>query len=81
MNIDIEKRKIESRYIKPIRAIFRQMNQDAINLYKATKSVNAESVAINYNPDFLKSLQRLPKRNNSSFWLFRTQAKQKSLRC
>lgn len=54
MNIDIEKRKIESRYIKPIRAIFRQMNQDAINLYKATKSVNAESVARNYNPDFLK---------------------------
>ena len=54
MNIDIEKRKIESRYIKPIRSIFRQMNQDAINLYKATKSVNAESVARNYNPDFLK---------------------------
>lgn len=54
MNIDIEKRKIESRYIKPIRAIFRQMNQDAINLYKATKSVNAESVARNYTPDFLK---------------------------
>jgi hypothetical protein len=54
MNIDIEKRKIESRYIKPIRAIFRQMNQDAINLYKATKSVNAESIARNYNPDFLK---------------------------
>lgn len=54
MNIDIEKRKIESRYIKPIRAIFRQMNQDAINLYKATKSVNAESVAKNYTPDFLK---------------------------
>lgn len=54
MNIDIEKRKIESRYIKPIRAIFRQMNQDAINLYKATKSVNAESVARNYNSDFLK---------------------------
>jgi hypothetical protein len=54
MNIDVEKRKIESRYIKPIRAIFRQMNQDAINLYKATKSVNAESVAKNYTPDFLK---------------------------
>lgn len=54
MNIDIEKRKIESRYIKPIRAIFCQMNQDAINLYKATKSVNAESVAKNYTPDFLK---------------------------
>ena len=52
--IDLEKRRIEAKYIPPLRAIFRHMASDAKNLYFATKRVQAQALADNYRPEFLK---------------------------
>lgn len=52
--IDLQKRKIEAKYIKPIRAIFKQMDEDAVNLYKATGNIPADQVARTYTPEFTK---------------------------
>lgn len=55
--IDLQKRKIEARYIKPIRAIFIQMNKDAVDLYKATGNIPAEQIAKTYTPEFIKVIR------------------------
>lgn len=52
--IDLQKRKIEAKYIKPIRAIFKQMDEDAVNLYKATGNIPADQIARTYTPEFTK---------------------------
>lgn len=52
--IDLQKRVLEAKYIKPIRAIFAQMNKDAVDLYKATGNIPAEQVAKTYTPEFTK---------------------------
>tara|TARA_R110000868_G_scaffold58371_1_gene180246 strand:- start:419 stop:1333 length:915 start_codon:yes stop_codon:yes gene_type:complete len=55
--IDVEKRRIEARYINKIRPIFKQINKDAIALYRATKNIPSDSLARNYTPDFLKVIK------------------------
>jgi hypothetical protein len=55
--IDVEKRRIEARYINKIRLIFKQMSKDAIALYRATKNIPSDSLAKNYTPDFLKVIK------------------------
>lgn len=52
--IDLQKRKLEAKYIKPIRAIFSQMNKDAVDLYKATGNIPADQIARTYTPEFTK---------------------------
>ena len=55
--IDVEKRRIEARYINKIRPIFKQMSKDAMALYRATKNIPSDSLAKNYTPDFLKVIK------------------------
>lgn len=55
--IDLQKRKIETKYIKPIRAIFKQMDKDAVNLYKATGNIPADQIARTYTPEFTKVIR------------------------
>tara|TARA_R110000868_G_scaffold17344_1_gene76317 strand:+ start:3479 stop:4480 length:1002 start_codon:yes stop_codon:yes gene_type:complete len=52
--IDLQKRVLEAKYTKPIRAIFSQMNKDAIDLYKVLGNIPAEQVAKTYTSDFTK---------------------------
>ena len=55
--INLEKRKLEAKYTRPLRAIFKQMNQDAVVLYRATGNIPAESVAQNYTLEFIKIIR------------------------
>lgn len=52
--IDLQKRKIEAKHLKPIAAIFKNMNKDALVLYKATKNIPADKIAANYTLEFTK---------------------------
>lgn len=52
--IDLEKRRIEAKYIPLLRKIFKHMASDAKNLYLATKRIEAQALADNYRPEFLK---------------------------
>lgn len=55
--IDLQKRVLEAKYYKPLRAIFKQMNKDAVDLYKATNNIPAEAVAKHYTPEFTKVIR------------------------
>lgn len=55
--IDLQKRKLEAKYIKPLRAIFKQMNEDAVNLYKATGNIPSDQIARTYTPEFTKVIR------------------------
>lgn len=55
--LDIEKRKIEASITPKLDRIFRNMADDASNLYKATGNVPSQELAINYEPEFLKEIR------------------------
>jgi len=55
--IDLEKQKIEIKYIPILRYTFRHMAADAKALYITTKSVPAKALADNYRPEFLKIIR------------------------
>jgi hypothetical protein len=55
--LDIQKRKLESIMASRIAGIFRNMADDASNLYGATGSVQADNLSQNYSPEFLKEIR------------------------
>lgn len=51
--LDKEKRALEARIASSLRSVFRNLANDAENLYKANETLDANDLATNYYPDFL----------------------------
>jgi hypothetical protein len=66
-DLDIQKRKLESIMAAKIARVFRNMADDASNLYKATSSVQADNLAENYSPEFLKEIRDAMRRSIAQF--------------
>jgi hypothetical protein len=67
INLDIRKRRLEATIIPKIKAIFRDMAEDASNLYRATGNVPSEELADNYFPEFLKEVRDAMRRSIRRF--------------
>lgn len=76
--IDLQKRKIEAKYIAPLRAIFRQMNQDAVALFNATGNIPAQDLAANFTPEFTKVIRDAMRESVLTFGFLERKKSQKS---
>ena len=54
MEIDVRKRKLEANSILKIKAIFKNMANDAESIYRKNGNINSSELANNYYPEFLK---------------------------
>lgn len=64
--LDIQKRIIEAKYIPVIRSIFKQMNRDAVTIYKAAGDIPA-SIASNYTLEFKKVIRDIMRQSINKF--------------
>jgi hypothetical protein len=55
--LDIEKRKLEASIIVDLKAVFKNMANDAANIYQATETLPNQLLADNYSPEFLKGVR------------------------
>lgn len=55
--LDIEKRKLETRLLPDIKKIFRNISKDASTLYKATGNLPIKELSKNYTVDFTKEIR------------------------
>ncbi len=57
IKLDIEKKKLEASITVKISQVFKNMANDASNLYLATGTLNSELLSKNYSPEFLKEVR------------------------
>jgi len=67
MEIDTRKRKIEASSLPRLKKIFRNMADDAKNLYIKNGSINSSELAKNYYPEFLKEVRDTMRRAFKEF--------------
>jgi hypothetical protein len=65
--LDIEKRALEARITPSIERIFKNMANDASNLYRATGNLPARELANNYSPEFLKEIRDAMRKSIKKF--------------
>lgn len=65
--LDIEKRRLEASITVKINQIFKNMANDAANLYRATGSVPNRLLANNYSPEFLKEIRDAMRKSIKAF--------------
>jgi len=76
--IDLQKRKIEAKYIPHLRAIFHQMNKDAITLFKATGNIPSHDLAVNFTPEFTKVIRDAMRESVITFGFLERKKSQKN---
>jgi hypothetical protein len=65
--IDEEKRRLEASVTNRLKSVFRNMSNDASNLYKLTGTIDSQALAINYQPEFLKEIRDAMRRSIRKF--------------
>lgn len=65
--LDIAKRVLEAQVIVRLNSIFRNMANDASNLYRATGNVPSRELANNYAPEFLKEIRDAMRKSIKKF--------------
>ena len=65
--IDEEKRRLEASVANRLKSVFRNMSNDASNLYKLTGTIDSQALAINYQPEFLKEIRDAMRRSIRKF--------------
>lgn len=67
IRLDIEKKKLEASITVKISQVFKNMANDASNLYLATGTLNSELLSKNYSPEFLKEVRDAMRKSIKSF--------------
>lgn len=67
MEIDTRKRKLEANAIPKLKAIFRNMANDAENIYRKNGAINSQELANNYYPEFLKEIRDMMRKTTREF--------------
>ena len=67
MEIDVRKRKLEANALPKIKAIFRNMTNDAENIYRKNGTINTQVLANNYYPEFLKEIRDIMRKTVKEF--------------
>jgi len=67
MEIDVRKRKLEANALPKIKAIFRNMANDAENIYRKNGTINTQELASNYYPEFLKEIRDIMRKTVKEF--------------
>jgi hypothetical protein len=67
MEIDTRKRKIEAGAIPKLKAIFRNMANDAERIYRKNGSIDSRELANNYYPEFLKEIRDIMRKTTREF--------------
>ena len=67
MEIDARKRKLEANALPRIKAIFRNMVNDAENIYRKNGTINTQELANNYYPEFLKEIRDIMRKTVKEF--------------
>jgi hypothetical protein len=67
MEIDARKRKIEANAIPKLKAIFRNMANDAERIYRKNGSIDSRELANNYYPEFLKEIRDIMRKTTREF--------------
>lgn len=67
MEIDVRKRKLEANALPKIKAIFRNMANDAENIYRKNGIINTQELASNYYPEFLKEIRDIMRKTVKEF--------------
>lgn len=67
MEIDTRKRKLEANAIPKLKAIFRNMANDAENIYRRNGAINSRELANNYYPEFLKEIRDMMRKTTREF--------------
>jgi len=65
--LDIQKRVLEATIIPKINRVFKNMANDAANLYRATGRVPSQLLAENYSPEFLKEIRDAMRKSIKKF--------------
>ena len=65
--LDIQKRHLEASIIVKFNAIFKNMANDASNLYRATGKLDNQLLAKNYAPEFLKEIRDAMRKSIKKF--------------
>jgi len=65
--LDIEKRKLEVPITKKLEQVFKDMADDASNLYGATGNIPSQELANNYSPEFLKEIRDAMRKSIRAF--------------
>jgi len=80
MEIDVRKRKLEANSIPKIKAIFKNMANDAENIYRKNGNINSSELANNYYPEFLKEIRDVMRKTVKEFgFTLREDLQQKGL--
>jgi len=66
-DIDARKRALEFKNAADLRRLFNNMAKDATNLYLATGVVQAQGLATNYRPEFLKEVRDIMRKSLKQF--------------
>lgn len=67
MEIDVRKRKLEANSIPKIKAIFKNMANDAESIYRKNGNINSTELANNYYPEFLKEIRDVMRKTIKEF--------------
>jgi hypothetical protein len=67
IQLDIEKRKLEASIIVDLQRIFRNMANDAANLYNATGNLPSAQLSKNYSSEFLKAIRDAMRKSIKKF--------------
>lgn len=80
MEIDIRKRKLEANAIPKIKAIFKNMANDAESIYRKNGNIDTTELANNYYPEFLKEIRDIMRKTIKEFgFTLREDLQQKGL--
>jgi hypothetical protein len=80
MEIDVRKRKLEANSIPDLRVIFRNMANDAENIYRKNGYIDDKQLANNYYPEFLKEIRDIMRKTVREFsFELRTDLQKKGL--
>ena len=67
MEIDVRKRKLEANAIPKIKAIFKNMANDAESIYRKNGNIDTTELANNYYPEFLKEIRDIMRKTIKEF--------------
>lgn len=67
MEIDARKRKLEASAIPKLKAIFRNMANDAERIYRKNGNIDSRELANNYYPEFLKEIRDIMRKTTREF--------------
>lgn len=67
MEIDARKRKLEANAIPKLKAIFRNMANDAERIFRKNGAIDSRELANNYYPEFLKEIRDIMRKTTREF--------------